>query len=77
MKELTSVYGAHIHVEESAVKKWVGRFRSGRESVGNDARTGPLATVCNTCNIEKVKREIEKDHQEMIRDVTDSTDFRV
>ncbi len=40
--------------------------------MGDDVRTGRLATACNARNIEKVKREIE-DRRKMIRDVTDST----
>ncbi len=53
MKELTSVYGTHV-LKRIAMKKWVDRFRSGRESVGNDARAGQPV-------IEKVNGEIKKD----------------
>ncbi len=74
MKELTSVYGTHV-LKSTVVKKWAGRFQSGRESVGNNAQAGRLATKCNTHNIEKVKREIGKDCRKMIRDVTDSADI--
>ncbi len=56
MKELTSVYGMHV-LKNTAVKKWVGHFQSGRESVDYDVRAGRPATACNVRNIEKVKRE--------------------
>ncbi len=39
--------------------------------MGDDARTGQLATACNA---EKMKQEIAKDCQNMICDVADSTD---
>ncbi len=68
MKELTIVYSAYM-LKTTTVKKWMSRFQSGRESVGNDARAGQPATVCNACNIEKVKWEIEKDDQKTIRDL--------
>ncbi len=74
MKELTSVYGTHT-LKSTAVKKLVGHFRSGRESVGDNARASRLATACNACNVEKVKQEIEKDCRKTIRDVADSTDI--
>ncbi len=74
MKELTRVYGTHA-LKSTAVKKWAGHFHSGRESVGNDARAGWLTTVLNARNVEKVKREIEKDRWKTIRDGTDSTDI--
>ncbi len=70
MKELTSVYGMHA-LKSTTVKKWAGRFQSGRELVCEDVRAGQPAIVCN---VEKVKREIE-DCQKTIRDVTDSTDI--
>ncbi len=71
MKELMSVYGMRM-LKSTAVKKWVGRFWSERESVGDDTQAGRLAAACNTCNMEKVKREIKKDHRKMIRNVADS-----
>ncbi len=74
MNELTSVYGMHA-LQSTTVKKWAGLFRNGRESVGDDARAGWPATKCNALNIEKVKREIKKDHRKTIRDVTDSNDI--
>ncbi len=74
MKELTSVYGAHA-LKATAVKKWAGRFRSGRESVGDDARAGRPTTASDARNIEKVKQKIEKDYRKMIRDVADSADI--
>ncbi len=67
-KELTCVYGMHT-LKSTIVKKWVRHFWSGRESVGDDARAGWPATACNTHNIEKVKREIEKDRRKTISDV--------
>ncbi len=62
-------------LKSTAVKKWVGRFRSGRELMSDDAWAGRLATACNVHNVEKVKREIKKDRQKMIRDVADSTNI--
>ncbi len=70
-KELTSVYGTRT-LKSAAVKKWVGRFRSGKESVGDNARAGRPATACN---IEKVKQKIKKDRRKTIRDVADNTDI--
>ncbi len=72
MKELTSVYGTYV-LKSTAVKKWAGCFQSGRESVGDDARSGQPATVCNTRNIEKVKRKIKNGRRKMIKDVADIT----
>ncbi len=74
MKEPTSVYGTHT-LKSSAVKKCVACFQSGRELVSDDVRVGWPATACNTSNIEKMKREIEKDRWKTIRDVADRTDI--
>ncbi len=62
-------------LKSTAVKKEAGHFWSRRESVGEDARAGQPATVYNTRNIEKVKREIKKDCRKTIRDVAASTDI--
>ncbi len=74
MKELTSVYGMYV-LKNTAVKKWAGHFRSGRDSVGDDSRASRPASACNVRNVKKVKQEIEKDRQKMIRDVADNTDI--
>ncbi len=67
------VYGTHA-LKITAVKKWAGCFRSGRELVNNDARAGWPTAACNTHNVEKVKREIE-DSRKMTRDVAGSTNI--
>ncbi len=67
MNKLMCVYDTH-----ALMKKWVGHFRSGRESADDDAWADRQATVCN---IEKLKWRIEKDRWKMIRDVADGADI--
>ncbi len=54
MEELTSVCSKHV-LKSTAVKRRAGHFQSRRESVGDDAPAGQLATACNAHNVEKVK----------------------
>ncbi len=74
MKEIISVYSTHMS-KSTAVKKCAGHFQSGREPLGDNVKVGRPATVCNMRNVEKVKREIEKDRRKLSRDVANRTNI--
>ncbi len=71
MKELTSVYGTHV-LKSTAVKKWrvISKVEENRW-----AMMPKLVNLATACNVEKVKRQIDKDSRKTVRHVTDSIDI--
>ncbi|GFT58463.1 putative transposase [Trichonephila clavipes] len=63
---MVTVYGEKC-VSDKSVRKWSARFRAGRESVGDDQRTGQANTVITSDLIDKVNDLVRSNRRVTLR----------
>jgi len=69
---MNTVYGECL-VKRSSFFKWVGRFRSGRDTTEDDERAGRPTTARSAVSVKKIEELINSDRRLTIRDVAEVT----
>jgi histone-lysine N-methyltransferase SETMAR len=75
-RRLLPVFGEHT-LSLRTVQEWASRFRNGRDSVGDDARSGRPNTGVNEENIERVKAIVDSDRRVSIQELVETLSVSV
>ena len=71
-ERMAAVYGTECP-SYATVKRWAAEFKRGRQSLGDDSRSGRPAEACSDENVEAIRQLIEADRRLKVRELSAST----
>jgi len=74
IRKIQRVFGDDA-MDITQIKEWYNRFKDGRTSVDNDARSGRRSTSLNDELIDKVRTLVMQDHRVTVREVEEEVEI--